>query len=319
MYIALECLQCSVDKLLELTGPLDEPSIAFICYRALLGLVYIHGRRELHRDIKPGNVLLSLGADGRCDAKLADFGLLATLDQDNETAKSYVGTFVYMSPERIMGDPYTSSCDIWSLGLTLLTCACGEYPLSNSGHLEVMGRLSQGPALIGTLKTQHSAELKSLVASCLALKPEERPSAQTLLAHPFFAAQRSTSSPLSSATPVLQQALATLHTQKAKQRQDELVKTVHALRRDQTVSAGASSRSGRPSGGTGKPPRAASAGSVRSTRSVDHKDAVSPPTPALDLGRIAAAFHEDAEVVARLCPTKVQSTPKGWHDPDADF
>ncbi len=57
---------------------------------------YIHDRRELHRDIKPGNILLNMSAQAElsCDAKLADFGLCQHLDQE-EVCSSYVGAFSF--------------------------------------------------------------------------------------------------------------------------------------------------------------------------------------------------------------------------------
>ena len=48
------------------------------------------------------------------------------------------GTFGYMSPERLMGEPYTTASDIWAFGLSMLAACVGEYPLSAAGHLEVL-------------------------------------------------------------------------------------------------------------------------------------------------------------------------------------
>lgn len=70
----------------------------------------------MHRDIKPGNILLSQSGQ----VKLADFGV-STEGQEN--ALSFVGTKIYMSPERIQGLPYSFDSDIWSLGLVLVHCA----------------------------------------------------------------------------------------------------------------------------------------------------------------------------------------------------
>ena len=100
------------------------------------GLKYLHDRKLIHRDVKPSNVLISSSG---C-IKLADFGLLRTLDQDQSFADSFVGSFLYMSPERLTGEPYSYSADIWGLGITLYTLVLGHYPYINqeSGKLKLI-------------------------------------------------------------------------------------------------------------------------------------------------------------------------------------
>ncbi|CAN0296758.1 unnamed protein product, partial [Ectocarpus sp. 12 AP-2014] len=153
------CSGGSLQDLINREGPLKEASIASIALDMAQGLRYMHSLDMLHRDIKPANILLD--REGR--VKLADFGLVRSLNDtatntnanddggDAEEgaggrqasrgrAHSFVGTAIYMSPERLQGEPYGPSADVWSLGLSLLTLAIGKYPLEiSSFHSGING------------------------------------------------------------------------------------------------------------------------------------------------------------------------------------
>ena len=75
----------------------------------------------MHRDVKPGNVLLS----SRGEAKLSDFGIAKNVSED-ASAQTMVGTFRYMSPERLRGEDYSYESDCWSMGMVLLEAARGR-------------------------------------------------------------------------------------------------------------------------------------------------------------------------------------------------
>lgn len=91
---------------------------------------YIHSRRILHRDIKPANIFMT--SDG-C-VKLGDFGLGRFFSQNTRDAHSIVGTFYYMSPERIRESGYGFSSDIWSLGCVLYELITLDSPFSILNH-----------------------------------------------------------------------------------------------------------------------------------------------------------------------------------------
>ncbi|CAM9736315.1 unnamed protein product [Discosporangium mesarthrocarpum] len=94
---------------------LSEPCLAVVVRAVLRGLLELHERSELHRDIKPSNILL----DSWGCVKISDFGLSRRLDTAS-LAETWVGTYLYMSPERINQEPYSYPSDIWSLGLVEL-------------------------------------------------------------------------------------------------------------------------------------------------------------------------------------------------------
>lgn len=113
-------------------GCQDELVLIGLIRQIISGVSYLHSHRLIHRDIKPGNILL--GVPTRCDShalvKLSDFGISKELEKGHSLADSFLGTFHYMSPERIAGKDYSFSSDIWGCGLSLLAVAMGCYPFS---------------------------------------------------------------------------------------------------------------------------------------------------------------------------------------------
>ncbi|KAJ3740549.1 kinase-like domain-containing protein [Lentinula detonsa] len=108
-------------------GPIPICIVRQAAKRVLGGLVYLYeAMGVLHRDIKPSNILLN--SEGQ--VKLCDFGVSGELE--NSVAKTFVGTSVYMSPERIQGSDYTIKSDVWSLGITLIELAHGCFPFADT-------------------------------------------------------------------------------------------------------------------------------------------------------------------------------------------
>lgn len=87
----------------------DEEVLSDIAEQVLHGLQFLHDNRQMHRDLKPGNILLNC----KGQVKLADFGISRALDGTAGFANSFVGTVTYMSPERIVGENYSYPSDIW--------------------------------------------------------------------------------------------------------------------------------------------------------------------------------------------------------------
>ena len=115
-------------KLVRRDGPLSMAAAASIISQVAEGLEYAHGKGVVHRDVKPGNVLVS--PDG--EAKLSDLGLAGSLDGDAAADPRYgkiVGTADYLSPDQVR-DPWnpTPAWDIYSLGCTLYYTVTGKVP-----------------------------------------------------------------------------------------------------------------------------------------------------------------------------------------------
>ena len=173
----------SLQDIVDTGGCGSESVLANISYRVLMGLAFIHDRRQIHRDIKPSNLLINhMG-----DVKISDFGIVRELESTHAQANTFVGTLTYMSPERISGEEYGYSSDMWSFGLSLMTCALGEYPLSTQGgYWGLLHSLRDEPAP-RLRSTDFSNEFCDFLNCCLQKDPAARSPARTLLQHPFVA------------------------------------------------------------------------------------------------------------------------------------
>jgi serine/threonine protein kinase len=153
--------------------PLDE--LAVVGAGIADALAYVHGLGILHRDIKPGNILLVQSRPGEpLRAKVADFGIARIADATRLTATgAMVGTAAYLSPEQAMGSPLTPATDIYSLGLVLLECIKQTMEYPGSAVESAVARLHRVPKIPADLP----AEWADLIRSMTAVEPLDRPTA----------------------------------------------------------------------------------------------------------------------------------------------
>lgn len=112
----------------KLGGRTGEKVLGKVAEGVLNGLTYLHGHRIIHRDIKPSNILLTRSGG----VKLCDFGVSGEFGTKGD-ANTFIGTSYYMAPERITGQSYTITSDVWSLGVTLLEVAQHRFPFPADG------------------------------------------------------------------------------------------------------------------------------------------------------------------------------------------
>ena len=153
--------------------PLDE--LAVIGAGIADALAYVHGLGILHRDIKPGNILLVQTRPGEpLRAKVADFGIARIADATRLTATgAMVGTAAYLSPEQAMGSALTPATDIYSLGLVLLECIKRTIEYPGSPVESAVARLHRAPEIPADLPAGWADLLRSMTA----IEPLERPAA----------------------------------------------------------------------------------------------------------------------------------------------
>ncbi|XP_058507938.1 STE20-like serine/threonine-protein kinase isoform X4 [Solea solea] len=188
LWILIEfCAGGAVDAImLELERPLTEPQIRVVCKQTLDALCYLHENKVIHRDLKAGNILLSL--DG--EVKLADFGVSAKNTKTLQRRDSFIGTPYWMAPEVVMCEtskdrPYDYKADIWSLGVTLIELAEVEPPNHEMNPMRVLLKIakSEPPTLMHP--SRWSPEFKDFLRKALDKNVDNRWSTVQLLQHPF--------------------------------------------------------------------------------------------------------------------------------------
>ena len=152
------------------SGPLEVPQAARVGLWVLRALRAAHAAGVLHRDVKPGNVLLA--DDGR--VLLTDFGI-AYMEGDTTLTKTgeIVGSVDYLAPERVHGADPEPACDLWALGATLFTAVDGRSPFRRGTPLATM----QAVVDEDMAPPEHAGPLGPVIASLLHKDPGARPTA----------------------------------------------------------------------------------------------------------------------------------------------
>lgn len=170
---------------------IPENILGIISYQTLKGLNYLHHvKRILHRDIKPSNILLN----SKGYTKISDFGVIGYMFDSGIERTTLIGTYIYMSPERIVTQSYGLNSDIWSLGMTILESALGYYPyLLNCNIDEIADIWNLGKIIVEKdppklPQDQFSSEFIDFINSCLIKDRLERPRTKDLMNHPFIKA-----------------------------------------------------------------------------------------------------------------------------------
>ena len=155
-------------------GPLDLERVGAIGVQVADALAYAHDRGVVHRDVKPGNVLL--GDDQR--VKLADFGiarLIGDTVRHTQTGQA-IGTAAYLAPEQVTGAGVEGSADVYSLGLVLLEALTGVRAYPGTAVEAALARLSRQPDVPHGLP----AVWRQLLESMTAVDPAARPTAASV-------------------------------------------------------------------------------------------------------------------------------------------
>ncbi|XP_062858900.1 serine/threonine-protein kinase TAO2 [Trichomycterus rosablanca] len=183
-WVVMEHCLISASDLIEVhKKPLQEVEIAVIIHGALLGLVYLHSRNMIHRDVKAGNVLLTETGQ----VKLGDFGSASIV----APANSFVGTPYWMAPEVILAmdeGQYDVKVDVWSLGITCIELAERKPPLYNMNAMSALYHIAQNESPV--LQSNHWSDyFRNFVNSCLQKTAPNRPTSDMLLKHHFLSCQ----------------------------------------------------------------------------------------------------------------------------------
>ena len=173
----------SLDIRLLRTGPLGVRETMAIMKDVARALAFAHSNGVMHRDIKPGNILLASGS-----ATVTDFGVAKALSSARRSGEKNktngltntgmsLGTILYMAPEQAAGDPNIDGrADIYALGIAAYEMLSGSAPFADLGPREMLtARLTQPPRPLSTYRKDVPAGLERLIAKCLAIDPADRP------------------------------------------------------------------------------------------------------------------------------------------------
>ncbi|MFL5873531.1 MAG: protein kinase domain-containing protein [Solirubrobacterales bacterium] len=143
-YIVMEYVEGrSGAQILQRQGPVDPEIAAEIGIQACAGLDYAHRRGIIHRDVKPGNLMVVGGpvGGGEMTVKLTDFGIARAIEQTRITqVGSVVGTAAYLAPEQVRGEEATPATDVYALGVVLYQFLTGRLPYEGSSLAELAVR-----------------------------------------------------------------------------------------------------------------------------------------------------------------------------------
>ena len=144
-------------------GGVPYPPLGAITLQVLLGLQYLHREmKQVHRDLKPANVMLTRAGV----AKLSDFGISKQLESTGAVAITQVGTSAYMAPERLKGERYGWTSDVWSVGVMTLEAITTAHPFESArSFLALNAAICLSPAPLPPEATP--AEIADFVALCL--------------------------------------------------------------------------------------------------------------------------------------------------------
>ena len=188
----------ALSTILERDGTLSSDKTLDIVAQTSAALQAAHAAGLVHRDIKPGNLLIT--PDGR--VKITDFGIARIADQVPLTATGQVmGTVQYLSPEQASGHPASAATDIYSLGIVAYECLAGKRPFTGESQVAIaMAQINdQAPPLPPTVATP----VQNLVFAMIAKKPEDRPSSAAVVARAATALRRGDVAAAAAAIPAI--------------------------------------------------------------------------------------------------------------------
>ena len=172
LYTVMDCLEGeSLAALLSSQGKLDLDLFFLLFHQIIEALQYAHGMNIVHRDIKPGNIIV-LETNNQKTAVLVDFGLAKWIDQSGEQGATRTGVLLgssaYMSPEQCKGErDIDARSDIYSLGCVMLEALIGNSPFQGESDLDVMYKHLNEPLDQAGFLKELPESLADLLQKCL--------------------------------------------------------------------------------------------------------------------------------------------------------
>ncbi|KAJ3348973.1 Mitogen-activated protein kinase [Kappamyces sp. JEL0680] len=190
IYISQELMEADLHQIIRSEQPLSDAHYQYFIYQICRGLKYIHSANVLHRDLKPGNLLVN--AD--CELKICDFGLARGLTDSQDTGfmTEYVATRWYRAPEIMLAfRNYTKAIDMWSVGCILAELLGGKPLFKGRDCTGLAQMYIRSLPKMKTVPWRHlfpngSPAALDLLHHLLQFDPELRFSVEQTLAHPYL-------------------------------------------------------------------------------------------------------------------------------------
>jgi serine/threonine protein kinase/tetratricopeptide (TPR) repeat protein len=172
-FLTMELVSGQTLRALLSAGPIDPDRALDIVRQVAEGLAAAHEQQVIHRDLKPGNVILR--HDGR--VVVVDFGLARSPRVKNTSMNAIAGTPGYMSPEQLRGEPLSVCSDVFALGILAFELLTGRSPFDHSSSAATTSAILRDPprALeVPSLPASTVSALDAMLARALAKSPDER-------------------------------------------------------------------------------------------------------------------------------------------------
>ncbi|XP_072946941.1 serine/threonine-protein kinase ULK3 isoform X2 [Epargyreus clarus] len=184
IYIIMEyCCGGDLSKYIQRYGRVPEKQVLYFLQQLASALKFLREKGVVHMDLKPHNLLLHKGSDGKYMLKVADFGFAQHMSE--ETMRSVRGSPLYMAPEMIAGK-YDARVDLWSVGVIMYECLFGKAPYSSATFKQLVDKIQRQDPIRIPPNASVSPGCLDLLTRLLQHDPDKRISYDEFFNHEYL-------------------------------------------------------------------------------------------------------------------------------------